>query len=294
MMATTTAPKVPTLEETTATNNQKFGYAPVKQAVSDNSLVQNQLASITANGSKLNTAAETAATKMSNRRGLLNSSIAVGAAQDAVIRNALPVAQQDAATYANKDVNDTNAQNVSSQFAANSKNADDLQTKLAQIQASTQFNIANLQSSTQQNISRAENQNRLSVAALNAKSQQDISALDSNTKLKLAEIDGTNKQLLQTNISAANSYAQLAQALANISTSTTMDAAAKQQATDNQLNLFRQNLQAIGQVSSLDLSKYFQPVSTSQQGGTNTNGGGANGGADQGRPGMNGSLTEWG
>ncbi len=36
---------------------------------------------------------------MANSRGLLNSSIAVGAARDAVLKNALPIAQQDAQTY---------------------------------------------------------------------------------------------------------------------------------------------------------------------------------------------------
>jgi hypothetical protein len=46
--------------------------------------------------SKLNQMARTEGLKAANSRGLLNSSMAVGAAQDAVIKNALPIAAQDA------------------------------------------------------------------------------------------------------------------------------------------------------------------------------------------------------
>lgn len=47
--------------------------------------------------SKLMQAAKTEGLKAANRRGLMNSSMAVSAAQDAVIKNALPIASQDAA-----------------------------------------------------------------------------------------------------------------------------------------------------------------------------------------------------
>ncbi|WP_395451203.1 hypothetical protein ACHMW7_16255 [Aminobacter sp. UC22_36] len=52
---------------------------------------------LTSQDSKLNQAARTEGLKMANRRGLLNSSMAVGAAQDAVIKNAIPIASQDSA-----------------------------------------------------------------------------------------------------------------------------------------------------------------------------------------------------
>ncbi|MCA0276243.1 MAG: hypothetical protein LCH86_09575 [Proteobacteria bacterium] len=62
-----------------------------------NDSVADKVADLTSQDSKLNQMARTEALKSVNRRGLLNSSMAVGAAQDAVIRNAMPIASQDAA-----------------------------------------------------------------------------------------------------------------------------------------------------------------------------------------------------
>lgn len=245
-------------------------YEAVKQNLSEGSSVQNQLANITANGSKLNTLAETAANKVSNARGLLNSSIAVGEAQNSVLKNAMPIAQQDASTVANKDANDANFANSAAQWNANAK----LQTNLAQLQSDTSLTVAEKQIKSQQLIAANENQTKLDLSAqdtatrlklseLDTQTKTNLANLDNATKIKLADIDGANRQLLQTNISAANAYAQLSQNLANISSSKDMDQAAKQQATDNQIALFRQTLQAVGQVSNLDLSKYFQQETTS-------------------------------
>lgn len=50
---------------------------------------------ITSKASPLMQQAKTAGMKFANKRGLLNSSIAAEASQDAVIKNALPIASQD-------------------------------------------------------------------------------------------------------------------------------------------------------------------------------------------------------
>lgn len=62
-----------------------------------------QVATLTAGDSKLNQMARTEGLKAANRRGLLNSSMAVGEAQDALLKNVLPIASQDAATAAAKN-----------------------------------------------------------------------------------------------------------------------------------------------------------------------------------------------
>jgi hypothetical protein len=59
--------------------------------------VASQVTKLAAADSKLNQMARTEGLKAANRRGLLNSSMAVGASQDAVLQNILPIAQQDAA-----------------------------------------------------------------------------------------------------------------------------------------------------------------------------------------------------
>jgi hypothetical protein len=57
--------------------------------------VQNRVKKIASQDSLLNQMAQTEAAKMMNRRGMLNSSMFVGAAQDAVLRQAVPIASQE-------------------------------------------------------------------------------------------------------------------------------------------------------------------------------------------------------
>lgn len=290
-------------------------YKPTMQTVSDKSQVQNQIANITDKDSALNTMAAADAGKAANRRGLLNSSLAVGAAQKAVLQSALPIAQQDAGTYAATDTANAQFSNSADQFNAGQKTAvsttnaqlgtqvslansnQSLQERLAVIQSDTTLSAADKQIKSQQMLAEKENKIRLqlqqiqsdttlSAADKQIKSQQLIAERDSANKLqlqqidadtkkslanmdigskeKMAQVEADNKQLLQTNISAANVYAQYASALANISTSTNMDAGAKQTAADNQLAALQSALKAVGQVSGLDLSQYFQAATVPQ------------------------------
>jgi hypothetical protein len=83
--------------------------------------VEGRVNRITSSGSPLMQAAMTRAKQDANRRGLMNSSMAAGAGQMAVINSALPIAQADAGFYqqqtlANQDARNTiglaNAQNA--------------------------------------------------------------------------------------------------------------------------------------------------------------------------------------
>ena len=58
--------------------------------------VEKRVNDIASKDSQLNQMARTEAYKVMNRRGMLNSSLTAGAAQDAVLRSALPIASQDA------------------------------------------------------------------------------------------------------------------------------------------------------------------------------------------------------
>jgi hypothetical protein len=72
--------------------------------VPEDDSVATQVAALTAQDSPLMRQAATRGTQLSNRRGLLNSSIAGQAAQEAVIGAATPIASQDAATIASKNL----------------------------------------------------------------------------------------------------------------------------------------------------------------------------------------------
>lgn len=82
----------------------------------EKSTVAGQLKSITQAGSPLLDQAETAAKQQMNARGLLNSSIAITAGQDALYRAALPIAQQDAQTFGRAGEFNASAANSTSQF----------------------------------------------------------------------------------------------------------------------------------------------------------------------------------
>jgi hypothetical protein len=91
----------------------------VTGSVSGNSLVQNQLDSVLAKNGPLMKRARENAAMATAERGLNNSSIGVQAGEEAAISSALPIAQQDASTYANMDAANLNAQN---QFASSGVN----------------------------------------------------------------------------------------------------------------------------------------------------------------------------
>jgi hypothetical protein len=63
----------------------------------------NQVTALASKDSEINRMAATEGLKAANRRGLLNSSMAVGASQDAVLQNVIPIASQDAQTAARKN-----------------------------------------------------------------------------------------------------------------------------------------------------------------------------------------------
>ncbi len=72
--------------------------------VNPNSLVANQLSGLLASNSPYMEQARLSGMGTANSRGLLNSSMAAGASQQAAIQAGLPIAQQDASTYMTQDL----------------------------------------------------------------------------------------------------------------------------------------------------------------------------------------------
>lgn len=91
--------------------------------VDNNQTVQGQLQGIIAANSPLMQMARTDALKSMNQRGLLNSSMAIGAGQEAVTKQALPIAQADAATFAQAGKTNADWANNLAQFNTGQLNA---------------------------------------------------------------------------------------------------------------------------------------------------------------------------
>ncbi len=75
------------------------GYDPEELSLNeDEDTVEGRVARIIKNDSPLQQLARTSAAQVANRRGVMNSAMAVSAGERAVIESALPIAQQDAQT----------------------------------------------------------------------------------------------------------------------------------------------------------------------------------------------------
>ena len=92
---------------------------PTTRNVTANETVSGQMDKILASNSPLLQRAKTRAAQAANSRGLLNSSMGVQAGEEAVLTTAMPIAQQDAATFNNQGVTNQNAAN---QFGLSNQN----------------------------------------------------------------------------------------------------------------------------------------------------------------------------
>lgn len=233
-------------------------YQATPYKVEPQGLVQHNLKNVIRDDSPLMQQAARIATQKANARGLVNSSMAVGAAQDAVIGQAMPIAQADAATYDRAMTNTANQQNAASQFNTNAQNQVSLANQAATNEA--------LKSTQQGTIALTDRQ--MSVSA-----NLELAKLDSQTKLALTSMDTRTKSLLQSNQSASNAYVQTVQNISQIQNNNTMNEEAKRKAIENQLALLQEQLKqisaqdiAVGQtvaypqeITSLDIGRYFEP-----------------------------------
>lgn len=187
--------------------------------------VSGQANSIIGQGGPLMQQAANTGNALAAQRGLLNSSMGIQAAQNAVLQNATQIAQGD-----------VNALNSASQFNAQSKNQTLAQNTVNQ-QSTNQFN-------TQQG-------NAMNTWNLGQQNEAVMKTLDANNKETLMNIEANYKTLMQANSSAAGMYEQMLKNLSDISASKDMDAAAKYAATENQLTYLRTGMTMIQNMNGI-------------------------------------------
>lgn len=198
---------------------------PTKWNVTPEQTSQGQLKGILESGSPLMTQAKTQGLQTANQRGLLNSSIAAGAAEGAMIERATPFATQDASTYAAAAQANQNIENAFK--TTNAKNVFEAQ----QNQYNTEAAIA-------------QNQYNKSIAAAENVYNQKIAAAQQERSITSAKDTATANAV-------ANITSNLNNAIAAVQVSTTMTQQAKeysiaqlQKAYKNQISL----LSAVGSV----------------------------------------------
>ena len=203
----------PTLSQATQQVANAATLDPNQLAQMNATTVSGQANSIIGQGGQLMQQAANTGNALAAQRGLLNSSMGIQAAQNAVLQNATQLAQGDA-----------NALNQASQFNAQSQNQT-LAQNTANQQATNQFN-------TQQG-------NAMSTWNLGQQNEAVMKTLDANNKESLMNIEANYKSLMQGSSSASGMYEQMLKNLADISASKDMDAGAKSTAIQNQLTYLR-------------------------------------------------------
>lgn len=267
-----------------ATDASANGYtatdvkAPDPMGVGTNQTVQGQLAGILSSNSPLMQYAYNQALAGANDRGLLNSSMAIGAAQNAVYSNALPIAQADAGTYQNTALANFNAanqnaqanaaaanqasqfgaqaqntaslqnaqfQNAASQFGAQAQNTAALQNAQFQntasqfgAQAQNTASLQNAQNATQLQNTTMNNATALQQTGMSTATQRFVSQLSANSQAAIAAAHDANSAAMANSQAAQSMFNQYLTNVGNIDANPNMNADAKAAAIQTQTQIF--------------------------------------------------------
>lgn len=156
-----------------AAQGDSSNYDATTTEVSNDATVQGRMEGLLSEGSKYMKAAESKANELSNKRGILNSTMGVGAAQKANIEAALPIAQQDANTYDVRERTNQAAENTADQFNA----SQDQQMELANMDSENQagqFNASQDQQNSQFNAQQANDMLQQNWSQQSAQAHEEI------------------------------------------------------------------------------------------------------------------------
>lgn len=226
----------------------------------ENDSVANQLNALTDSGSSYIKQAEAAGERTAQRRGLLNSSIAAGAARGAAITAAAPIAMQDAQQMAQRNLARLDADYQTDRLNAGIVSQEKMQgLDLASRTTLQEADIANQRSLQANEIS---SRNALQTQALQAESDRLGRTLTAQEAQSVREI--TNQQFMQTQ-DITSRTGMLNTELANRTQLQREDAAAQlaRLGLTTQAENLRANLSAAAQIQVQTLQNLNQQQQTS-------------------------------
>lgn len=195
--------------------------------VTDDQLVANQLQKLLDSNSAYVDQARQRAIQLANARGLQNSTLAASAGEEAAIAQALPIAQQDASTYANQALTNQNAQNSAGEFnATQGMTARSLQEQARQYDNTLGLETDQLSESARQ----ADNSTALQQDALTEQQRQATIAANQNR-------DSLLEQQRQADMQQALADAQLTEQQRQFDTDTQTKLAIAQLDSDSKAYL---------------------------------------------------------
>lgn len=215
---------------------------PTKWDVANNQTVQGQMAALADPNNPYYQQWATAGAQNAAARGFTgNSSIRDTGILDSVMRNATPVAQSDAATYAKAAGYNADQSN---QFAVANQNATNTAGQVNANLANT-ANIAKLQSDTTRYGADVSAGTQRYVSDQSASTQQAIAKMSNTSQAAISQAHDANSVLLQNNQTAQAAYNAYVNAVANIDIQPSMDAAAKQAAITTQTQIFNATISGL-------------------------------------------------
>jgi len=179
---------------------------PYQTTVTDDQTVQGQVKKIIDENSPLMQQAQTRANQQMNQRGLINSSMAVGAGQAALYDAAVPIAASDAQTNNKVALDNTQAKN---QFAT----ANNTQS----------YDMSKMDKAFQQTTAQLQQKFGYDEALMN---------LNNENQIKITNLTAQYRNLTQASASATNLIANSADNIHQIMINPNLDTAAKQAAID--------------------------------------------------------------
>ena len=235
----------------TPTNATATGFQGAQTQVNQpTDTVQGQIAGIIDTNSPLMQQAARRAAEQANTRGLLNSSIAVGAGQEAVMDRALPIAQQDASTYTNTRLANQNSTNAGLQFSAAAEN----QASQTNASLGTDTSQKNAAASNTLQLTNMDQAFKTAITNTDAQNKVVLQQLGDQTKVGLANIEADYKTLMQTSSSASDMYRQTLDSISKVVADTNMNAQAKATAINGYMGWLKNSMNLVASINGVDLS----------------------------------------
>ncbi len=176
-----------------------MAITPLQTPETDPTSVSRRLTGLLAKDNPLMQQARTTGLQIANRRGLLNSSIAVGAAQNQMIRAALPIASQEASQAAAKELT---GMTTGSQERIAGRGTES-QERIAALATGSQERIAAVGTESRERIAGQSVASQEFIATLGLDTQRDIAALDVASREEIARLGvGSQERIAALNVAA--------------------------------------------------------------------------------------------
>lgn len=192
--------------------------------------VEGRLQGLLASGNPVLQQARTQALQSMNARGLLNTSMAAGEGVNALIRSALPIAQQDATTLASAGQFNTQMANNMSQFNANALNS----ASMFKADANNAAELAYAQALNANVSQQMDAGLKTAMANADNATRVRLQEIDAQTRRDLVNVEASYRVQMQASDSAQSIFQQSVKNISDIMSNPDLDVASKQAAVNAQ------------------------------------------------------------